>query len=170
LFFDLWQLKATNPPIVIYHGTSDDIVPYMFAQQLVEASDSVGLPCELNAVPGGGHVPETGAPAGDVLSVSTSFVMRLIQGSSAIVSRQIPTPKLMCSRIGDQLIQVGNVPSAARSVEIVGLDGRREAIAHPGATRESWVAQISGASRIRLVRVVSQDGSSVSMLVPGLAR
>ncbi len=170
LFFDLWQLKATNPPIVIYHGTADDIVPYEFAQQLVAASDSVGLLCELNTVVGGGHVPETGASAGDVLSVSTSFVMRLIQGSSAIASRQISVPRLKCARIGVEQLQIDNVPSTVRSVEIIGLDGRREAIAHPGPTPETWVAQLSGASRIRLVRVVSQDGSSISMLVPSLGR
>jgi acetyl esterase/lipase len=170
LFFDLWQLKATNPPIVIYHGTVDDIVPYEFAQQLVAASDSVRLLCELNTVEGGGHVPETGAPAGDVLSVSTSFVMRLIQGSSAIASRQIPVLGLKCARIGANQLQIENVPPNAFAVDIVGLDGRREAIARPGPTAKTWVAQISGGSRIRLVRVVLQNGSSVSMLVPGLVR
>jgi len=172
LFFDLWQLKPTNPPIVIYHGTLDPTVPFLFAEQLKHAADSVGLQCEMDSVPGGGHVPETGAAAGDVLAVSTSFVMRLIQTPAGIASRAttLPTPALRCIANGPGRIEIENVPASVRSVEVLGVDGRSESPARPASAIGTWIARTSGTSGIRLVRLLRDDGTSMAVLLPMVSR
>jgi acetyl esterase len=172
LFFDLWQLKAGNPPIVIYHGTLDSVVPFLFAEQLKHTADSVGLPCEMDSVPGGGHVPETGAAAGDVLAVSTSFVMRLIQTPAAIASRAatIPTSTLRCIAKRTGRIEIENVPASVRSVEVLGIDGRNESSARPAGAGGTWIAGTTRTSGVRLLRLVRDDGTSMAILVPMVSR
>jgi acetyl esterase/lipase len=49
-----------EPPILVVHGTRDQLVPYMQAELLVNALDKVGAPYYFHTVVGGGHNPYFG--------------------------------------------------------------------------------------------------------------
>lgn len=51
----LTYVRSGLPPILLIHGDSDPIVPYMQATRLRDALTSAGVPNELFTVPGGKH-------------------------------------------------------------------------------------------------------------------
>ena len=48
-------LDANDPPVIIFHGTDDNVVPYCQGQEFHEALTGCGVKTELHIVPGGGH-------------------------------------------------------------------------------------------------------------------
>ena len=62
-------VHASQPPMLVVHGTADKLVPYLQAEVLVEAMEKAGAPFYLHTVVGGGHNPYFGltynAKAGD---------------------------------------------------------------------------------------------------------
>ena len=49
--------NAGEPPTLLFHGTADTIVPYLWAQQTVDAATAVGAQADLTSFQGAGHVP-----------------------------------------------------------------------------------------------------------------
>jgi len=49
------QLDTTMPPVLMFHGDADQVVPYHYALALKEALTATGNDCELVTIPGGGH-------------------------------------------------------------------------------------------------------------------
>jgi acetyl esterase/lipase len=49
-----------EPPMLVVHGTRDQLVPYIQAELLVAAMDKVGAPYYFHTVVGGGHNPYFG--------------------------------------------------------------------------------------------------------------
>jgi acetyl esterase/lipase len=62
-------VHASEPPMLVVHGTADRLVPYLQAEVLVEAMEKAGAPFYFHTVVGGGHNPYFGltynAGAGD---------------------------------------------------------------------------------------------------------
>ena len=48
-------LDKNNPPTMILHGTSDDLVPLSQSDTLKSRLDKLGVPCEYYPVPGWPH-------------------------------------------------------------------------------------------------------------------
>ncbi len=48
-------IDPSDPPIDIFHGTADNVVPYCQAPHFYEALTAAGVKAELNTVEGGGH-------------------------------------------------------------------------------------------------------------------
>lgn len=48
-------LDRKDPPIIIFHGTADNVVPCCQGKELYAALQEVGVKSELNIVEGGGH-------------------------------------------------------------------------------------------------------------------
>ena len=48
-------IDSSDPPVIIFHGTKDNVVPPCQAPMLFEALDSAGVDTELYMVEGGGH-------------------------------------------------------------------------------------------------------------------
>jgi acetyl esterase/lipase len=65
---DLWgslyqsvnDIDAGEPPVLIIHGTQDQVVKYSGAEDIVRRCKAVGVTCELYAIEGAGH----GVPLG----------------------------------------------------------------------------------------------------------
>jgi acetyl esterase/lipase len=53
-------VHASEPPMLVVHGTADRLVPYLQAEVLVEAMEKVGAPFYFHTVVGGGHNPYFG--------------------------------------------------------------------------------------------------------------
>jgi fermentation-respiration switch protein FrsA (DUF1100 family) len=53
-------VHADEPPMLVVHGTADQLVPYLQAALLVGAMDKVGAPYYFHTVVGGGHNPYFG--------------------------------------------------------------------------------------------------------------
>ena len=49
-----------EPPMLVVHGTADQLVPYIQAELLVGAMDKAGAPYYFHTVVGGGHNPYFG--------------------------------------------------------------------------------------------------------------
>ncbi len=64
---------AGEPPVLLFHGTADTIVPYLWAQQTVEAAATVGDQAELTSFEGAGHVPYTQNRA-TILTQTSNFL------------------------------------------------------------------------------------------------
>jgi len=48
-------VNANTPPIIITHGTDDNVVPCCVGTMFYETLEKAGVTCELNVVQGGGH-------------------------------------------------------------------------------------------------------------------
>ena len=55
LFFQILGLEADEPPVIIIHGTEDEIVPFLEATALVARADEVGVITEFFPIEGAGH-------------------------------------------------------------------------------------------------------------------
>jgi acetyl esterase/lipase len=53
-------VHCEEPPILVVHGTRDQLVPYIQAELLVDAMDKAGAPYYFHTVVGGGHNPYFG--------------------------------------------------------------------------------------------------------------
>ena len=53
-------VHGDEPPMLVVHGTRDQLVPYIQAELLVAAMDKVGAPYYFHTVVGGGHNPYLG--------------------------------------------------------------------------------------------------------------
>jgi acetyl esterase/lipase len=53
-------VHADEPPMLVVHGTADQLVPYIQAELLVGAMDKAGAPYYFHTVVGGGHNPYFG--------------------------------------------------------------------------------------------------------------
>lgn len=49
------HIDATDPPVLIIHGTADDTVPIELSRKLYKALQAAGVEAEFIEVPGGGH-------------------------------------------------------------------------------------------------------------------
>jgi acetyl esterase/lipase len=69
---DLWgalygrerDMAAGEPPLIIVHGTEDEVVPYRFAESLRDRAEEVGIPYDFRPLQGVGH------GSGDVAGIS----------------------------------------------------------------------------------------------------
>lgn len=48
-------IDKNDPPMIIFHGTADNVVPYCQGQELYDELTKAGIRSELNIVPEGGH-------------------------------------------------------------------------------------------------------------------
>lgn len=48
-------IDKNDPPMIIFHGTADNVVPYCQGQELYDELTKAGIKSELNIVPEGGH-------------------------------------------------------------------------------------------------------------------
>ena len=53
-------VHGDEPPMLVVHGTADQLVPYIQAELLVGAMDKAGAPYHFHTVVGGGHNPYFG--------------------------------------------------------------------------------------------------------------
>ena len=49
------QIEAGDPPIVMFHGTEDETVPFASAEATCQATVALGNACEFHGFPGEGH-------------------------------------------------------------------------------------------------------------------
>jgi len=49
------HLTSDDPPILLIHGTQDNVVPYEFSVDFQKEYERLGLTAELVTIPGGGH-------------------------------------------------------------------------------------------------------------------
>ena len=49
-------LDVGDPPVVLVHGTADDVVPFSLSEAIVARADSVGVPNSFMPIDGLGHV------------------------------------------------------------------------------------------------------------------
>jgi len=69
-------LAAPGPgdaPALLFHGTSDTVVPYSWAQDTADAATEVGLVAYLISWEGAGHVPY-GEHRNEILDLTTNFL------------------------------------------------------------------------------------------------
>ncbi|HEX2574705.1 MAG TPA: alpha/beta hydrolase [Aquihabitans sp.] len=65
--------SAGEAPALLFHGTSDVVVPYAWATGTVRDARAAGLVAELNAWQGAGHVPYSGHRT-EILAQTTNFL------------------------------------------------------------------------------------------------
>lgn len=72
------QIKSGLPPIVMFHGTSDNMVPYPSAKVFAEKMAQAGNDCEFHTLGGAGHVPWFDPKVTDPVSRATqAFLQKL---------------------------------------------------------------------------------------------
>jgi dipeptidyl aminopeptidase/acylaminoacyl peptidase len=69
----LTHAHAGAPPVLLMHGSDDDLVPAAQSVRLAEALRAVGAPVELHLVPGARH-RWTGADPAAVVATSVKFL------------------------------------------------------------------------------------------------
>ena len=50
-------VSSDDPPIFMYHGSADHLVPLRNAERMYVLLKQAGVPCELKIIPEAGHVP-----------------------------------------------------------------------------------------------------------------
>lgn len=66
-------IDATDAPSLLFHGTSDFVVPYSWAVNTVNGATAVGLDSFLTTWPGAGHVPYV-AHRTEIIDQTTNFL------------------------------------------------------------------------------------------------
>jgi dipeptidyl aminopeptidase/acylaminoacyl peptidase len=51
------RVDAGEPPSLLFHGTTDTLVPYQWAVNTANGAAAAGVPCYLITYEGEGHVP-----------------------------------------------------------------------------------------------------------------
>jgi acetyl esterase/lipase len=167
LYGELPNLGAGDPPIMIYHGDDDTVVVVEEAIRIANRCDSMGLDCEFHRAPDGKHLPWYGAPAGRLLPVTSSFVMRHIvslQPGTAGLTRSFDRPRWTKGPNGSLVLS--GLPESVRKIECVGLDGR--AVATDVSDRNGvWtIRPDAGFSQGVVVRARMANGEARTWLVP----
>jgi para-nitrobenzyl esterase len=74
------SVDSQDPPILIYHGTEDRVVPFSEALAVRDRCRAVGLPCEFYPIEGKGHCPSGPAANGRTLSELTyAFILARLE-------------------------------------------------------------------------------------------
>jgi acetyl esterase/lipase len=74
------SIGAQDPPILIYHGTGDRVVPFSEALAVRDRCRAVGLPCEFYPIEGKGHCPSQAAANGRTLRELThAFILKRLE-------------------------------------------------------------------------------------------
>ena len=68
-------IDPTDPPVIIFHGTADNVVPHCQGVHFYELLDKAGVDTELYLVEGGGH--GMGMYAAENLKAMTDFLDRI---------------------------------------------------------------------------------------------
>lgn len=74
----LRHLTKDAPPMIIFHGTADKVIPFAHAVQFTERVQSLGIRCQLVPYKGRGHsFYDEGRAFGDTLSKTDQFLTSL---------------------------------------------------------------------------------------------
>lgn len=68
-------IDPTDPPVIIFHGTADNVVPHCQGVHFYELLDKAGVDTELHLVEGGGH--GAGMYSAENLKAMTDFLDRI---------------------------------------------------------------------------------------------
>jgi acetyl esterase len=71
------QLDAHMPPVLMFHGDADSVVPYKYAVALDQKLRETGNDCEFVTLPGGAHNLGTEEERATILASSRTFLERL---------------------------------------------------------------------------------------------
>jgi acetyl esterase/lipase len=78
------SIDAGDPPILLYHGTEDRVVPFAEALAVRDRCRAVGLPCEFYPIEGKGHCPTRPAANGKTLRELTyAFILKRLEAATA---------------------------------------------------------------------------------------
>ncbi len=158
LFLDLPQLDPLDPPILMYHGDKDSLVPYEEAVAIKERCDSIGLDCELHTVPNGDHLPTDGAPTGTFEETTTSFVMRHLAGSVQAVGQKTARWDDGCGkwRVASGRIEGVDLPPDVDRIELAHPNGKIIRSSSPSSAGK-WSAHVDRGAWMVVVR--RRDGT-----------
>lgn len=76
------EIGPGDAPALLFHGTSDGIVPFTWAEDTVEAARAAGLKAHLIAWQGDGHVPYA-QHRDEIVDLTTNFVYRMLDAGNA---------------------------------------------------------------------------------------
>jgi predicted esterase len=65
------------PPVLMFHGDADQVVPYRYAVALDKRLRDTGNECEFITIPGSGHGLNTDEWKTKAVTFSTAFLERL---------------------------------------------------------------------------------------------
>jgi acetyl esterase len=71
------NLDATMPPVLMFHGDADTVVPYHYAVALDQKLRATGNDCTFITIPGGGHVQTTAEWKSKAADLTKDFLTRL---------------------------------------------------------------------------------------------
>lgn len=71
------HLDARMPPVLMFHGDADQVVPYRYAVALDKRLRDTGNECEFITIPGGGHGLNTDEWKTKAVALSRTFLERL---------------------------------------------------------------------------------------------
>jgi hypothetical protein len=80
-----------QPPLLLVHGTHDTTVPIREAEQMARRAAATGLPYDLIAIPGAGHVPQS-----QLINSSTPYLGQMLASiykSMDLASAECPGPR-----------------------------------------------------------------------------
>ena len=80
-------IEPSDPPVVVFHGTADKVVPVCQGEHFHELLNKAGVTTELHLVDGGGHGMGMYAP--ENLEAMTSFLERA-RASKAVKEDFVP--------------------------------------------------------------------------------
>lgn len=84
-----YQISAGDIPVVMLHGTADDVVPYYGALKAKARAEEVGVRMEFLSIPGAGHVPY-----GDVFNENEPYFRQWlthVSGSLNLAEAECPS-------------------------------------------------------------------------------
>lgn len=73
----LQQMDAKMPPVLMFHGDADTVVPYQYAVTLDRKLRETGNDCEFVTIPGAGHALNSDEAKRTVREKSEAFLRRL---------------------------------------------------------------------------------------------
>ena len=82
------QEHPAQPPLVLVHGTADAVVPFREAAAMAARANATGLPHELIAIEGAGHVPQQELIEGPG---NLNRLLRFIAAAMDLANAECPT-------------------------------------------------------------------------------
>ncbi len=79
--FDFDEIKQTDPPLLIIHGTEDRVVPFGMAKELKNKLDEIGIFNEFHPIEGEGHAPWRHLK--DIETWTRDFLFKLLNSESS---------------------------------------------------------------------------------------